>query len=768
MWYKMEDDQDKHLSAATSVVKSTANMMQRAIEARDLREVLKHAANMLGELRTSLLSPKNYYTLYMAVFDEMRYLEAFFAEEHRSGRKIANLYEKVQYAGNIIPRLYLLITVGSVYIQSKELPAKSILKDLIEMAKGVQMPIRGLFLRYYLNKCCKDKLPDLGNEYEGEGGDVVDAIDFLVNNLGEMNRLWIRLQHTGAVRDKTRRDQERNDLRVTVGENLVRLANLQGVNIDNYSALVLPKVLEVIKSSKDVMSQQYLMDCIIQAFPDDFHLRTLEPLLEACTQLQPTVDIKAIFVNLMDRLSNYAGEAEDLEIIRDKDIFSMFKSNIDKMLEEQGASIETKHLLELQVAFLRFCLKCYPHHTEYVNSILDSCVRFIESKQESTLDGESLKNVVKLLSYPLETLSLAVLSMSHYPKLMGYLHYIARKQVAYKVVQAVVRSHKLLQTAEIVTRLFEFIKPLLKSNPDAVTTDDFEFEEEQQTLAKLVHLVKADSPDEQLRILLALKTAFAEGGDKRIIHTFPSLIFGFVKLLRGELPENFPEVLKVLFDLISRVRTLNPELALRLYLEVTTVLQFADHDRSLEERAYEFAAEALIIYEEEISVSEAKQTALQLITGTLASLTYFGEENHDTLISNTAQYSARLLKKQDQCIAITASSHMFWSDQGQNERRVVECLKKALKIADLCMSNPQNMWLFVLILNKYLYFIDQGVSAIEPSSVSKLIDLIKEQIQRAEADGSNTVNTRTYLKNTLSFIRVRLGEGRLQGVQVPV
>jgi hypothetical protein len=54
----------------------------------------------------------------------------------------------VQHAGNILPRLYLLITVGAVYIKSKEGAAKDVLKDLVEMSKGVQQPIHGLFLRY--------------------------------------------------------------------------------------------------------------------------------------------------------------------------------------------------------------------------------------------------------------------------------------------------------------------------------------------------------------------------------------------------------------------------------------------------------------------------------------------------------------------------------------------------------------------------------------------------------------------------------------------
>ena len=33
--------------------------------------------------------------------------------------------------------------------------------------RGVQHPMRGLFLRNYLSSIAKDKLPDIGNEYEG-------------------------------------------------------------------------------------------------------------------------------------------------------------------------------------------------------------------------------------------------------------------------------------------------------------------------------------------------------------------------------------------------------------------------------------------------------------------------------------------------------------------------------------------------------------------------------------------------------------------------
>jgi vacuolar protein sorting-associated protein 35 len=49
----------------------------------------------------------------MAVFDALRHLSTYIKDAHMSGRQhCADLYEIVQYAGNIVPRLYLMIAVG--------------------------------------------------------------------------------------------------------------------------------------------------------------------------------------------------------------------------------------------------------------------------------------------------------------------------------------------------------------------------------------------------------------------------------------------------------------------------------------------------------------------------------------------------------------------------------------------------------------------------------------------------------------------------------
>lgn len=96
----------------------------------------------------------------MAVFDALRHLSNYLYDAHQAGRHhLADLYELVQYAGNIVPRLYLMITVGSVYMSIPDAPVKEIMKDMMEMSRGVQHPTRGLFLRHYLSGQTRDYLP---------------------------------------------------------------------------------------------------------------------------------------------------------------------------------------------------------------------------------------------------------------------------------------------------------------------------------------------------------------------------------------------------------------------------------------------------------------------------------------------------------------------------------------------------------------------------------------------------------------------------------
>lgn len=69
-------------------------------------------------------------------------------------------------------------------------------------------------------------------------GDYLDAaIQFILTNFAEMNKLWVRLQHIGHTRDKAKRESERKELGTLVGTNLVRLSQLEGVDLNVYQTV---------------------------------------------------------------------------------------------------------------------------------------------------------------------------------------------------------------------------------------------------------------------------------------------------------------------------------------------------------------------------------------------------------------------------------------------------------------------------------------------------------------------------------------------------
>ena len=95
-----------------------------------------------------------------------------------------------RYAGNVVPRLYLMITVGSVYMSIPDAPVKEIMKDMLEMARGVQHPTRGLFLRHYLSGQTRDFLP-VG---DSDGCVTNRLIQLMAQAQWEFARLdWVRI-----------------------------------------------------------------------------------------------------------------------------------------------------------------------------------------------------------------------------------------------------------------------------------------------------------------------------------------------------------------------------------------------------------------------------------------------------------------------------------------------------------------------------------------------------------------------------------------------
>lgn len=474
------------------------------------------------------------------------------------GFTLRQLFDYVQYFPRVLPRLYLQIMVGSLMIPVHQrktttatipntLPpsstgAKWILHQLLQVVKCEQNPVRGLFLRHYLLTALRDKLPDtppvdravteggvttatsekaatssVNSEEkeeeeethpidlvlveEHEEGTVEDSYKFVLENFMEMNKLWVRIQHLpgdGNSKDvRKRRERERNDLRLLVGTNLVRLSQLENITSKIYGEVILNQILDHIVTCGDPLSQAYLMDCLVQAFPDEYHIETLPILLGVCPRLRDKVNVRTILQGLMDRLANYLADEELLdeddtnqvkkELARDS--FGMFEDCVQKVYNARGPKLTSREVIRLQTALLNYSVKVYPDDNQQIARCLGVCVTALrqanasyemqegtvaavptEKIHVSALDDVSATELEKLLSVPLDRLALQCLKLDHYSDLIQFLPWSNRREVSKTMLEAVDKAGAPPQSVEELEQLLQVIEPLVRDEIASVTT----------------------------------------------------------------------------------------------------------------------------------------------------------------------------------------------------------------------------------------------------------------------------------------------------------
>eukprot|EP00178_Gracilaria_changii_P003974 TRINITY_DN1607_c0_g1_i1.p1 TRINITY_DN1607_c0_g1~~TRINITY_DN1607_c0_g1_i1.p1 ORF type:complete len:863 (+),score=107.90 TRINITY_DN1607_c0_g1_i1:13830-16418(+) len=486
-----EGREGRYLRESIASVRLHAQRLRRALDADRLDEAVKIAADVAAELRStaaSELSPKLYYDVYLSVGAELRVLENYAMESARQGAPVLELYERVQETPLVLPRLYLLITAGSVYIKSQQAAAKDVLEDLVEMCAGVQHPQRGLFLRAYLSQMMKDKLPDSEKGEEGvveddSAGTVNDSINFVIRNFTEMNRLWVRMEREASARDIELLEKERLELRILVGSNIATLGRLVGSNLQLYQAKILPAVVEQIVKCNDSIAQEYLADCLAQVFPDDFHLQTLETFMSMCRELRKGVNMRIILSSIIQRLTRFVSSSEEAKTAAvQANAFHVFREKLPSVVKHQGSSLSLTDRLRIHVELMNFTLCAEPDRTDYVDDILSFTVQDMQKFLGSSFDhGKKSKSyrkapnsykplipmderlTLQVLTKPLDSFKSvgSVLKLENFVALQDFLSFENQKALAARLLLSVSGYSKCIEDVSTLRKLFRYVAPLV-------------------------------------------------------------------------------------------------------------------------------------------------------------------------------------------------------------------------------------------------------------------------------------------------------------------
>lgn len=642
---------------------------------------------------------------------------------------------------------------------------------------------RGLFLRNYLLRSCRNVLPDvtiedISNEVDNSGT-CEDSVEFILLNFAEMNKLWVRMQHQGHSRDRERREKERLELRELVGTNLVRLSQLESIDIGRYEKIVLPGILEQVVSCRDGIAQEYLMECLIHVFSDEYHLSTLSPFLKSCAQLVDSVNVKNIIIALIDRLAS----SKDIEL--PDDLFDTFSKQI-MHIKMSRPTMPLEDIILMEGSLINFSIKKIndlDKREQSMDAVLGATLNVINEK----LKGAKIsyrstvgKELLKFLTIPITpimclnpnsmTAIKLSLKLSNFKEILkqvcdSEIHkqialYLLNTALDSELDETVIEENR-LSLEEIDLFLNVICEPLRVDNRKLMNNQDHnhqnntsesslddlddEFIEEQNLMARFIHFmlspicIAPEDLDNHYLILSTAKKSLKVGTAKHIKFTFPSIVNEALNLAlkyseRGAQDEKWEEKCTKIFKFVHQtIKTLMEEsscayLCLKLFLQAAlnaSKTKIKDHETF----AYNFISQAFSIYEEEIVESKQQLAFLLLMIGSLKEINFKQEDNLNPLRSQCSLNSSKLVKKSDQVKAILNSTVLYFNDN-QLESSGIKLIKKCIKITTTTLDQELQVQLYVDILSHLTMFAESK----NKTDILDLVNGLKDKIEELKTD----------------------------------
>jgi vacuolar protein sorting-associated protein 35 len=235
------------------------------------------------------------------------------------------------------------------------------------------------------------------------------------------------------------------------------------------------------------------------------------------------------------------------------------------------------------------------------------------------------------------------------------------------------------------------------------------------------------------------------------------------------------KVFVFLQQIIASLAKVNPERGVKLYLEgaitadklgalVTTSSLSANEKHIYGEIAYELISQSFVLYEEHaMQDSRLQCRCVTAMIGTLLACRSLSTDDYENLIMKTSKYAAKMLRKPEQCEMVALCSHLFYVIDGgddltviySNPQRCLECLQRALKLADACTNtSPANLRLFVTLLDLYLYFYEKKNPSVSGNYITGLVALIKEHADNFSQLGGGGVDSTAVEEAKGQFLQI--------------
>ena len=557
-------EQENYLNQITKDFENQSNQIKIYQSSSNFPKCFLDTATLISLLKIDYLTPSNYYLLYKDVSDLLdETIEYYIRDKVVKGIKIKYIYESIHQCQYVIPRVYLMIVCGSIYLEFYPIKFREIINDLLNAVKCIQNPLRGFWIRYFLVKKLKNCLPiNVGLFMDNEEYFFMYrkiSLLFLMNNLEEIIIFASRMKKEIFIDDKKLDEKQRINIYSAIEEIIEDICLIKGLDQNIFGNKILPKFYDIISNVDDVNDfylEQIIIAAIIKYFKIELYFETqgisiifliFRKIIE-----NKDIDLVSIFNNLVNNYikfikinkknENESLKNENISII--KNTFSLFFETYNEIQisYKNSEDKEFNKFLELDISFLKLAFKILKNEKAeqkilVINIILNAC-----SKRINMFNYGFKIDTLKKIGVLIEFLFKHKYTIFDFPVLetaINYLDYSQRRHISLKLIDSFDNKKKdKINTLEKLTKILNLIIPLITeeiwNNMDETDlTEKFEEEDKNKHLSKLIYLIHSNNPETMIQMLKKIKTVFESGSIETANFTIPSIIHYIINYINN-------------------------------------------------------------------------------------------------------------------------------------------------------------------------------------------------------------------------------------------
>lgn len=776
-----------------------------------LIEIIENAKLLLYDLDTEAIPPLKYFNMFMKVTDQLEKTKDNIINYCNSdlNQNFILIYKTIYTIRiSLLCKIYMLSLIGNLICKEQTERIVDMLNEILSEIKEIQYPLVSFFSLFYCISCFEESLEksriDISREYHLT---VIIQMNKLLNHMSQ-KELYTKV--------------EIENLHCLIIANINKVVSLRETDENVFKSRIINALVSLVFDQEEKTYSDYILDWIISGLSIEFIIDNFTVILQTMLIAIESEPFMSKKINtLLEKIILYHKNSK--QVIQErivnkignekyKEIFELITTIIKQAKDTY--TIEIKTYLDYIYSVIQFTLiLTKPNDPNlYCNSIFMMVSVYLkevlvsENKESKSLTKRaSLKNSISSSSSKktiteehiriyeqifslVKKVKVSLFNITSIINITELFERKIKKKENYLLLVYLNCSTELIDNEEKMKFFVNVIRKVLSAKNE----NDNDKDHEQNVIGKLMERVVNKDPEQNFKLVMMLKSIFDRKFLQRFsmehsLEVFLNTMLRLAKNLElnyiyynSDKEENnkadyemdvshfndrsvinlMKTIYMYLRDMIKSDFIDYPNITLQFILKAVEHFDHLEFSRlSFTEVCFDYLKKFLYILNNEILDSNIKVELLSDIVKTIVKTTILSREQYIEIVNMIVKLSRSLQKRCDIAKIMLVCCDLYYNQNNMDKDKIIKNLHDAKKDAEFSMVKPENLALFVLLIEKMIFYYEKGEPFIKIDEIKAVDKYINDHLEDVkECNKKVYENIKSNQKNYSEKIKVLLSE----------